>query len=149
MYKHDERKFEGHALVKGKNGVRSLYYDLDVTFKWKAEVRHRGSIASPQRVHRVSRITRHRRAQGFLTAREVTSRQVPRMLKGILRVYNVSHETQYLPGGDTSQAYMYETAVEAGGTTDAWTQAAMNATHDLFEVASGVIGQALMELSTK
>ncbi|KAJ1457394.1 hypothetical protein M885DRAFT_125546 [Pelagophyceae sp. CCMP2097] len=73
------------ASVTRKRGQRALYYEFDVHARWTAE--------SPP---------------DYDVSGSAAGADAPRPLKGVVRLYNVSHETKYEPGADTNVAYMYQ-----------------------------------------
>jgi hypothetical protein len=77
------------ASVTKKRGQRALYYEMDVHARWTAE---------PPPDYDVSG--------------SAAGADAPRPLKGVVRLYNVSHETKYEPGADTNVAYMYQLGYE-------------------------------------
>lgn len=76
----DEERSKVNASITTKRGTRALYYDMDLHCNWTAK-------ASPK-----------------LQPSDGSSGE----LKGLIRVYNIGHDTKFELGGDENTSYMYQ-----------------------------------------
>ncbi|KAK3235973.1 hypothetical protein CYMTET_53861 [Cymbomonas tetramitiformis] len=117
----DLAKSEVHASVKLKKGKRALYYDLDISCQWEA----------------VSN-----------TADGTTKSSQRSKLAGIFRLYNVSQETQYCPGGSQNSSYIYSIGYDPRNTSN-WAMAVKEEAQELFHAVSEKVGKLILELQRK
>mmetsp|Transcript_12930 Transcript_12930/g.44738 ORF Transcript_12930/g.44738 Transcript_12930/m.44738 type:complete len:504 (-) Transcript_12930:23-1534(-) len=125
------------ASVTRKRGQRALYYEFDVHARWTAE--------SPP---------------DYDVSGSAAGADAPRPLKGVVRLYNVSHETKYEPGADTNVAYMYQLGYQglptawfdgevATASAPAWAAKLINGAHELYAAVSAKVDVLVKELHEK
>jgi len=69
---------------------------------------------------------------------------------GAIRVYNIGQDTQYCPGGDPANSYLYATMFDPRAPTkEPWVIEAMEHAHELFHTVCEVVGKVLGELLAK
>ena len=72
-------------------------------------------------------------------------------MDGVLRLYNIGHETRYRPGGDKETSYVYELGFPREYFADApqWAEAIKCEAQELFHVAAKAIGRWVDEFVEK
>ena len=126
------------ATVTLKRGQRALYYDIDAHARWTAE---------PAPVYDLADDRPAAASSG-------------RTLRGVIRLYNVSHETRFEPGADPNVAYMYQVGYEGlqpgwcdgqAATPDApdWARTLINGAHELYDRFARVADELIAELRAK
>ncbi|KAJ8600112.1 hypothetical protein CTAYLR_003473 [Chrysophaeum taylorii] len=105
------------VAVTLKRGARALYYDLDVHCSW---------VAHPEPTF------------------DLDEDDEARPIKGTIRLYNVSHETDYDPGADPNVAFMYQLGYQgfpppwfdgkyATDQAPVWAKRLIDGAHSLYE----------------
>lgn len=75
----DESQSKIQAAITTKKGSRALYYEMDLHCTWKGKA-----------------------------AKKLASGDGPDEMKGLIRVYNIAHDTKFQLGGDENTSYMYQ-----------------------------------------
>lgn len=116
----DEEKSKVEASITTKNGKRALYYDMDLHCNWKA-------TASPK----------------FAPA---DGSELP--LAGLIRVYNIGHDTKFMLGGDQNTSYMYMLGWDQRKKGQ-WVEDISTEAAELFDVVAVKVDGIIRELSKK
>eukprot|EP00747_Dinoflagellata_sp_TGD_P223229 gnl/TRDRNA2_/TRDRNA2_94841_c0_seq1.p1 gnl/TRDRNA2_/TRDRNA2_94841_c0~~gnl/TRDRNA2_/TRDRNA2_94841_c0_seq1.p1 ORF type:complete len:506 (+),score=148.22 gnl/TRDRNA2_/TRDRNA2_94841_c0_seq1:214-1518(+) len=115
----DDEKSKIQASITTKKGKRALYYEMDLHLFWTGH-------ASPQL----------RPANG------------PDEMKGLIRVYNIAHDTKFELGGDENVCYMYQLGWDQRIKGD-WATDLQNEAAELFDLVAVKVDGVIHELKKK
>ena len=68
---------------------------------------------------------------------------------GVLRVYNIAHETRFQLGGDPNTSYMYQLGWAPGGLASAWVESMRAEAAELFDCVAGAVDTVLVAMRAK
>lgn len=115
----DEAKSKIQASITTKKGNRSLFYEMDVLVQWKG-------CAAPS----------------------LKLPDGPGEMTGIIRVYNIAHDTKFQLGGDANVCYMYQLGWDQR-LTGPWVEDLQTEAADLFDLLAVKIDGVIRELKKK
>lgn len=116
----DEEKSKVQASITTKRGSRALYYDMDLHCNWK-------STASPKL--------------------EPTDGSKGEM-QGLIRVYNIAHDTKFELGGDENTSYMYMLGWDQR-RKGKWVEDISTEAAELFDIVAVKVDGVIRELREK
>lgn len=107
------------ASITTKKGSRALYYEMDLHIAWLGKA-----------------------------AKKLAPADGPREMRGVIRVYNIAHDTKFELGGDENTSYIYSLGwdhrVSGPWVDDLRTEAA-----ELFDKIAGKVDDVIAELRKK
>lgn len=115
----DEAKSKIQASITTKKGNRSLFYEMDVLVQWKGQ-------AAPS----------------------MKPPDGPGEMMGIIRIYNVAHDTKFQLGGDANVCYLYQLGWDQR-VTGPWAEDLQTEAAELFDLLAVKIDGVIRELKTK
>mmetsp|Transcript_9884 Transcript_9884/g.16379 ORF Transcript_9884/g.16379 Transcript_9884/m.16379 type:complete len:463 (-) Transcript_9884:56-1444(-) len=115
----DEANSKVEASIVTKQGSRSLYYEMDLSCKWKGK-------AAPK----------------LKPAGEDGE------LLGVIRVYNIAHDTKFELGGDQNTSYMYALGWDQRKKGD-WVEDLRVEAAELFDLIAAKVDAVISELKKK
>lgn len=107
------------ASITTKKGCRALYYEMDLHAIWKGQ-------AAPK----------------------LAPKEGPRELQGLIRVYNIAHDTKFELGGDENTSYMYQLGWDQR-LTGAWVDDLKAEAAELFDLIAEKVDGVIKELRKK
>uniref|UniRef100_A0A7S1SC34 Activator of Hsp90 ATPase AHSA1-like N-terminal domain-containing protein n=1 Tax=Alexandrium catenella TaxID=2925 RepID=A0A7S1SC34_ALECA len=115
----DESKSKIQAAITTKKGTRALYYEMDVHCTWKGKA-----------------------------AKGLASGDGPHEMQGLIRVYNIAHDTKFQLGGDENTSYMYQLGWDHR-KTGPWVEDLRTEAAELFDKISERVDGVVRELRKK
>eukprot|EP00927_Polykrikos_kofoidii_P055206 TRINITY_DN4948_c1_g5_i1.p1 TRINITY_DN4948_c1_g5~~TRINITY_DN4948_c1_g5_i1.p1 ORF type:complete len:467 (-),score=90.16 TRINITY_DN4948_c1_g5_i1:309-1709(-) len=107
------------ASITTKRGLRALYYDMDLHIKWKGKS---SAILKPS--------------------------DSPGDLDGMIRVYNIGHDTSFQLGGDENTSYMYQLGWDQRQKAP-WIDELSTEAAELFDLVAAKVDGVIAELRKK
>eukprot|EP00913_Durusdinium_trenchii_P009504 g8933.t1 len=107
------------ASITNKKGQRALYYDMDLHCAWLGK--SAGSLDQ---------------AKGHYC---------PNEMKGLIRVYNIAHDTKFELGGDENTSYMYQLGWDQR-VSGSWAEALKTEAAELFDLVALKVDRVIKEL---
>eukprot|EP00811_Abedinium_folium_P033324 NODE_6298_length_1684_cov_15.834297.p1 GENE.NODE_6298_length_1684_cov_15.834297~~NODE_6298_length_1684_cov_15.834297.p1 ORF type:complete len:461 (+),score=188.63 NODE_6298_length_1684_cov_15.834297:73-1455(+) len=115
----DEGSSKIQASVTMKRGQRSLFYDLDLKLNWKGKA-----------------------------ATALKPNDGPGEMDGIMRLYNIAHDTKFELGGDENTSYIYMMGYNMQLSGE-WVENLKLEAPELFDILAAKIDGVLLELRQK
>lgn len=107
------------ASVTTKRGKRALYYEMDLHMKWRGQ-------AAPK----------------------LKPSSGPSEMDGVIRVYNIAHDTKFELGGDENTSYMYQLGWDQR-LNGKWADGLRNDAADLFDLVADAVDGVIRDLRSK
>lgn len=107
------------ASITTKKGSRALYYEMDLHLTWKAKA-----------------------------ARSLAPADGADELPGVIRLYNIAHDTKFELGGDENTSYMYQLGWDQR-LKGAWVEDLTVEAAELFDILSLKVDAVIRELRKK
>eukprot|EP00928_Gymnodinium_smaydae_P039594 TRINITY_DN27012_c0_g2_i1.p1 TRINITY_DN27012_c0_g2~~TRINITY_DN27012_c0_g2_i1.p1 ORF type:complete len:454 (+),score=133.70 TRINITY_DN27012_c0_g2_i1:231-1592(+) len=115
----NEEQSKVSAAITCKRGDRALYYDFDLHFAWQGTA-----------------------------AKKLRPTDGPGEMNGIIRVYNIGHDTSFKLGGDENTSYMYQLGWDHR-VSGPWVEDLRTEAAELFDLIAAKVDEVIQELKTK
>lgn len=115
----DENKSKVQASITTKKGKRALYYEMDIHCTWKGKA-----------------------------AKSLALADGPSELQGLIRVYNIAHDTKFQLGGDENTSYIYQLGWDQR-MSGPWVEDLRTEAAELFDKVAEKVDAVIQELRKK